>query len=125
MVFFRAQNNLTDYLQKKLILRLGEVSGRPATSRLHIHPIFNSERELGGDDLEISTIGSVQRKMLCREQAMDEVSPKNQQRAQWHSDISWEPVPADYTCLRVTELPVTGGGSFSHFNGPIFPKDEL
>ncbi|KAJ9231941.1 hypothetical protein DTO166G5_6472 [Paecilomyces variotii] len=29
--------------------------------------------------------------------------------AQWHSDIQFEPVPADYTSLRLTELPTTGG----------------
>jgi alpha-ketoglutarate-dependent taurine dioxygenase len=28
---------------------------------------------------------------------------------QWHSDIQFEPVPADYTSLRLTKLPLNGG----------------
>lgn len=110
VVFFRAQDGLTNDLQKKLILRLGELSGRPATSGLHIHPILNSERELGGNDPEISTISSVQHTKFYKRNAAEELSPKKQSRAQWHSDIAFEPVPADYTSLRLTELPSTGGG---------------
>lgn len=66
VVFFRAQDNLTNDLQKKLIIRLGQLSGRPAESGLHIHPLLNSERELGGDDLEISTISSKQHRKLYK-----------------------------------------------------------
>lgn len=110
MVFFRAQDDLTNELQKKLILRLGELTGRPATSGLHIHPILNSERELGGDDPEISTISSVQNKQLYARAVPDTLSVKKQSSAQWHSDIAFEPVPADYTSLRLVELPSTGGG---------------
>ncbi|OIW32293.1 taurine catabolism dioxygenase [Coniochaeta ligniaria NRRL 30616] len=109
VVFFRAQDNLTNDLQKKLILRLGELTGRPATSGLHIHPILNSERELGGSDPEISTISSVQHNKFYVKQEPDELSPKKQSSAQWHSDIAFEPVPADYTSLRLVELPTTGG----------------
>ncbi len=109
MVFFRKQDNLTNELQKELIQRLGELSGKPATSKLHIHPILNSERELGGNDLEISTISSVQHEKLYKKTDYDQ-SKKNQSSAQWHSDIAFEPVPADYTSLRLTELPRTGGG---------------
>ncbi|KAJ9142918.1 Taurine catabolism dioxygenase [Pleurostoma richardsiae] len=109
VVFFRAQDELDNDLQKKLILRLGELTGRPATSGLHIHPILNSERELGGSDPEISTISSVQHKKLYSRTAVDELSAKKTSSAQWHADISFEPVPADYTSLRLVELPETGG----------------
>ncbi|KAL1836227.1 hypothetical protein VTJ49DRAFT_5408 [Mycothermus thermophilus] len=110
VVFFRAQNDLTNDLQKKLILRLGELAGRPATSGLHIHPILNSERELGGDDPEISTISSIQnKKFYANRQAAESLSPKKQNSGQWHSDIAFEPVPADYTSLRLVQLPTTGG----------------
>ncbi|KAK4209979.1 taurine catabolism dioxygenase [Rhypophila decipiens] len=110
VVFFRGQDNLTNELQKKLILRLGELTGRPATSGLHIHPILNSERELGGSDPEISTISSVQnKKFYSRQDLPDSLSPKKQSTGQWHSDIAFEPVPADYTSLRLVDLPSTGG----------------
>ena len=110
VVFFRAQHNLTNDLQKQLILRLGRLTGRPSTSGLHIHPILNSERELGGTDPEISTISSVQnRQFYRRDDRSEELSPKKQYTSQWHSDIAFEPVPADYTSLRLVQLPKTGG----------------
>ena len=109
-MFFRAQDELDNDLQKKLILRLGELTGRPATSGLHIHPILNSERELGGSDPEISTISSVQFKQYYKRDADDQLSPKKSNSSQWHSDIAFEPVPADYTSLRLVDLPSTGGG---------------
>ncbi|EXJ89885.1 hypothetical protein A1O3_02952 [Capronia epimyces CBS 606.96] len=108
VVFFRSQDNLTNELQKQLIQRLGELTDKPATSKLHIHPILNSERELGGDDPEISTISSVQHDKIYKKTVYD-LSAKQQSSASWHSDIAFEPVPADYTSLRLVELPRTGG----------------
>ncbi|KAK8213424.1 hypothetical protein M8818_002724 [Zalaria obscura] len=111
VVFFRKQDDLTDELQKHLIQRLGELTGKPSTSKLHIHPILNNDREFGGSDPEISTISSVQREKLYTKARQDQSyqSDKNQNSAQWHSDIAFEPVPADYTSLRLTQLPRTGG----------------
>ncbi|KAL2404035.1 Alpha-ketoglutarate-dependent dioxygenase btcD [Exophiala dermatitidis] len=108
VVFFRKQDNLTNDLQKQLIQRLGELAGKPATSKLHIHPILNSERELGGSDPEISTISSVQQDKIYKKTPYHQ-SRKEQGSAQWHSDIAFEPVPADYTSLRLVQLPRTGG----------------
>jgi alpha-ketoglutarate-dependent taurine dioxygenase len=107
VVFFRAQDNLTNELQKQLVHRLGQLTGKPSTSTLHIHPVLNNTSEFGVDDAEISTISSVLRKKLFPGQ-----QHKNHRRydaAQWHSDIQFEPVPADYTSLRLTKLPITGG----------------
>lgn len=120
MVFFRKQDNLTNDLQKQLIQRLGELAGKPSTSGLHIHPILNSDRELGGSDPEISTISSVQHDKLYKRTRPDELSDKNQSAAQWHSDIAFEPVPADYTSLRLTQLPRTGGGTLLRYFGVRF-----
>ena len=58
VVFFRKQDGLTNDLQKVLAQKLGELSGKPATSKLHVHPIINSSRKLGGNDDEISVISS-------------------------------------------------------------------
>ncbi|OJD36121.1 family taurine catabolism dioxygenase [Diplodia corticola] len=109
VVFFRAQDDLTNDLQKKLIHRLGELTGKPADSTLHIHPVLNDSRELGGSDPEISTISSEQRRKYYDPVKSAALSGKTQESAQWHSDIQFEPVPADYTSLRLTELPRTGG----------------
>ncbi|KAF2136698.1 uncharacterized protein K452DRAFT_279655 [Aplosporella prunicola CBS 121167] len=108
VVFFRAQDNLTNDLQKELVHRMGQLTGKPATSTLHIHPVLNDDRELGGTDKEISTISSKQNSKFYENRAYS-VSNKNQSSAAWHSDIAFEPVPADYTALRLTELPKTGG----------------
>ncbi|KAF3915626.1 hypothetical protein ABW21_db0208508 [Orbilia brochopaga] len=105
VVFFRAQDNLTNDIQKQFIHRLGQLTGKPAESTLHIHPVLNDERELGGSDPEISTISSVQRKTLYRKPA----ETYRYKSAVWHSDISFEPFPADYTSLRLVQLPKTGG----------------
>ncbi|KAK9769659.1 hypothetical protein AB5N19_06823 [Seiridium cardinale] len=88
VVFFRKQDNITNELQKELVQRLGQLSGKPESSTLHIHPVANSGRDHGGKDDEIST---------------------QSQRKQWHSDITFEPIPSDYALLRLTQLPKTGG----------------
>lgn len=109
VVFFRSQDNLTNDLQKKLVHRLGQLSGKPADSTLHIHPILNggtSEFGLAGDD-QISTISSVQRRKLFRHE--NQADKRHYDSAQWHSDIQFEAAPADYTSLRLTQLPRTGG----------------
>ncbi|KAI1773384.1 TauD-domain-containing protein [Hypoxylon cercidicola] len=108
VVFFRKQDNIDNDLQKELVQRLGELSGKPATSKLHIHPIINSAREDGGDDDEISTISSQQAKALYSRKDVW-ADTRQSQSGQWHSDITFEPVPSDYALLRLTQLPKTGG----------------
>ncbi|KAI5924398.1 taurine dioxygenase family protein [Camillea tinctor] len=107
VVFFRAQDNLTDGLQKEFVHRLGQLSGKPSDSTLHIHPILNDTSEFGVGDAEISTISSLQRKKYYDHERP--VDSRRYDAAQWHSDIQFEPVPADYTSLRLTQLPKTGG----------------
>ncbi|KAK8190974.1 uncharacterized protein BKA78DRAFT_250698 [Phyllosticta capitalensis] len=109
VVFFRNQTDMDTDVQKKLIQRMGELTGKPSTSTLHIHPILNPQRELGGNDLEISTISSRQRKSYFGKHDGKVIGGKRQQIEAWHSDIQSEPVPSDYTCLRLTELPTCGG----------------
>jgi alpha-ketoglutarate-dependent taurine dioxygenase len=107
VVFFRKQTNLTNDLQKKFILRLGELTGRPTSSTLHIHPMLNGTNEFGVPDNEISTISS-----LARKKFFVPNKPRDNRKydaAAWHSDIQFEPCPADYTSLRLTQLPANGG----------------
>ncbi|CAG8983769.1 hypothetical protein HYALB_00010409 [Hymenoscyphus albidus] len=110
VVFFRAQDDLTADLQKQLVQRLGLLSGKPADSGLHIHPILNSEREdYRVTDPEISTIDSVLNKKLYANNSIINQSGKKQNAGGWHADISFEPAPADYSSLRLEILPKTGG----------------
>ena len=94
-------------MQKELIQRIGLASGKPATSGLHIHPVLNSEREgYRITDLEISTIDSKLNEQIYKDTATRE---KQQSSVHWHSDIAFEPIPADYSSLRMVDLPKTGG----------------
>jgi hypothetical protein len=69
VVFFRNQKGFTLELQKILAQRLGELTGKPATSGLHIHPVNNAARgdsvnergEVNTDD-QVSVISSVHNK---------------------------------------------------------------
>ena len=87
--------------------RLGELSGKPKESGLHIHPVSNSGRTLGGKDDEISVISSEQAKKLYKDRVFG--GTKQSSKEGWHSDITFENVPSDYAILRLTELPETGG----------------
>lgn len=119
VVFFRKQDNITDDLQKELVQRLGELTGKPETSKLHIHPVNNAAREHGGKDDEISVISSEQAKKLYSDRYKS-INHNNRQSAKslWHSDITFEKVPSDYALLRLTQLPKTGGGmKFSTLSG--------
>jgi alpha-ketoglutarate-dependent taurine dioxygenase len=123
VVFFRAQNNLTDALQKQLVHRLGQLTNKPSDSTLHIHPILNNTSEFGVNDAEISTISSLQRKKTFRhEKSQRPTGSRHYDAAQWHSDIQFEPVPADYTSLRLTQLPKTGGDTLWASGYEIFDR---
>ncbi|KAG8161199.1 hypothetical protein KVR01_009463 [Diaporthe batatas] len=107
VVFFRSQDNLTDDLQKEFVDRLGQLVGKPSSSTLHIHPVLNSTSEFGVGDNAVSHISSLARKKMFRHK--EQPNKRRYDAAQWHSDIQFEPYPADYTSLRLTELPKTGG----------------
>ncbi|KAK4503110.1 hypothetical protein PRZ48_006537 [Zasmidium cellare] len=112
VVYFRKQDNLTNDLQKELVHRMGQLAGKPSTSTLHIHPVLNSEGEVDekrDPDQQISTISSKLFKKLYSVEGEDGRCHKKQSSDQWHSDIAFEPVPADYSSLRLTQLPKTGG----------------
>ncbi|RYP44300.1 hypothetical protein DL768_009225 [Monosporascus sp. mg162] len=64
VAFFRKQDGITTDPQKELAQRLGELTGKPATSKLHIHPVSNSSRKQGAGDREISVISSAGPKKL-------------------------------------------------------------
>ncbi|KAF2229318.1 taurine catabolism dioxygenase [Viridothelium virens] len=119
VLFFRKQDNLDNDLQKKLAQRLGELSGKPSTSGLHIHPVSNSGRNFGGNDNEISVISSEQAKQLYADRLN---SKKQSNKEGWHSDITFEPVPSDYAILRLTELPKTGGDTLWASGYEVFDR---
>ena len=110
VVFFKNQD-LSPEEQKYITNRLGHLTGKPASSGLHVHPVFNAEREgkdqvvdekgTSNKDNEISVISSNLQRSL-------QIGPRTGAN-EWHSDISFESVPADYTSLKIHTLPHTGG----------------
>lgn len=66
VVFFKNQD-LTIEQQKQLGLRLGQLTGRPAESSLHKHPISESTPELGADTSVISSMGCARLATSLRE----------------------------------------------------------
>ncbi|KAF5136395.1 Alpha-ketoglutarate-dependent taurine dioxygenase [Metarhizium anisopliae] len=104
VVFFRAQTDLTDELQKELALRLGRLTGKPESSTLHIHPLanFNADRD---PHLNIITTDQATNPAedLWKNRPADI-------RNSWHTDAGYEPNPPDYSILKLIKLPKTGGG---------------
>ena len=106
VVFFKDQDlNITQ--QKELAQRMGQLSGKPDTSKLHKHPLTPDEAELGKEVTVISSKMYVQfffeniPNMLIwlfshlRKLEYTEERGRLASRG-WHSDITFEPVPSDY-----------------------------
>ena len=106
VVFFRGQTELSDALHKELIFRLGHLTGRPMENGLYKHPLW---KIVGDKDPHCAALDN--RRLV----AMYRDSPDGQKvqsiRIAWHSDISFESNPMDFSSLRLTELPIEGGGT--------------
>ncbi|KAJ7086825.1 taurine catabolism dioxygenase TauD TfdA [Mycena belliarum] len=96
VVFFPAQD-ITIEQQRDLAHRLGALSGRPSSSTLHKHPISEETPELGKD---VSIISGIARAGIV---------DGTRASTGWHSDISFEPVPADFSILKMVTIPEVGG----------------
>ncbi|KAF7334647.1 Taurine catabolism dioxygenase [Mycena venus] len=99
VVFFPEQD-ITIEQQKHLARRMGELTGRPTSSGLHKHPISPETPELGKDVSVISSMGGISRAGI-----VDDTRASNG----WHTDIPFEPVPADYSILKMRTIPEVGG----------------
>ncbi|KAK4706020.1 hypothetical protein P7C70_g170, partial [Phenoliferia sp. Uapishka_3] len=103
VAFFEAQDELLPEDLGVLALALGEVSGKPADSTLHIHPT----QELGENGLPVGKISNVAEAGGRQISFPDERSILAS--AGWHTDISFEPRPANYSMLKMHTLPPSGG----------------
>ncbi|MCJ1241820.1 hypothetical protein MMC14_009826 [Varicellaria rhodocarpa] len=145
VVFFRAQTKLTGELQKKLMRRLGQLSGSPKENGLYRHPF---SQMLGDIDPEISAFSSPVTENNCNKEIKSrnssqksfrrstkicsatlnalkgiaklsgltkdlpvlEIPGKRQpDRLKWHSDMTFEQDPPDFSSLRMINLPKNGG----------------
>ena len=99
VVFFRNQDLEVDD-QKTLGIKLGELSGKPAQSTLHVHPL-TEDTSPKGDQISIITSE--------RAQAYTRGDTSLLAAQGWHADITFEPVPSDYAILKVHTSPDAGG----------------
>jgi len=119
VVFFRSQYDLTDDMQKELAQKLGVLTGKPSTSTLHIHPLVNRASHPDNQVNVISTDKNVSpAEDLFKNHAERPLGP----RGGWHTDIGYEPCPADYTILKLVKLPRTGGDTLWASSSAILDK---
>jgi len=112
VVFFRNQE-LTIDDQKVLGQKLGELTGKPATSKLHRHALSNSKRGIAVDengklDDEVSVISSEQQRKYYSDRFG--FNSKKLSSEGWHADITFERIPSDYAILKIVQPPVDAGG---------------
>jgi alpha-ketoglutarate-dependent taurine dioxygenase len=111
VVFFRNQDiNIDD--QKILGQKLGELTGKPETSKLHRHALSNSKRGIAVDengrlDDEVSIISSEQRRKFYQGKIF---GSKKIASEGWHADITFERIPSDYAILKIIKTPEDAGG---------------
>jgi alpha-ketoglutarate-dependent taurine dioxygenase len=111
VVFFRNQDISIDD-QKVLGQKLGELTGKPETSKLHKHALSNSKRGIAVDengklDDEVSVISSDQARKLYQNRFF---GAKRLASEGWHADITFERVPSDYAILKIIKTPEDAGG---------------
>ncbi|KXN86697.1 Putative alpha-ketoglutarate-dependent sulfonate dioxygenase [Leucoagaricus sp. SymC.cos] len=99
VVFFKDQE-ITIEQQKQLGQRLGELTGKPATSKLHKLPTLSGAPEA---QTEVSIISSGVK--IARPGSLTKIRAS----AGWHSDVTFERVTPDYAILKLLILPDVGG----------------
>lgn len=104
VVFFKNQYDLTIEQQKQLADRLGRAAGKPKSAGLHIHPTaFTNaavDSETGEAIPEVLVLDSYRNQILLRDKVGRGLSGGG-----YHSDITFEPVPASYAVLCLKETP--------------------
>ncbi|KAL4728739.1 hypothetical protein ACLX1H_003138 [Fusarium chlamydosporum] len=116
VVFFRAQTDLTNELQKELADRLGRLTGKPESSTLHVHPLHNFNPD---EDKHINTITTDQAANPAEDLWKNRPSDI---RNSWHTDAGYEPNPPDYSILKVVKLPETGGDTMWASSCELYDK---
>ncbi|WWD02639.1 hypothetical protein V865_000679 [Kwoniella europaea PYCC6329] len=102
--FFRAQDLDQDEMMQ-LQKKISTLAGQPRESGMCIHPVSENVGEMGAKTQLISA--EMQRKGGGIMRLHDDVS-RWATRA-FHSDVSFEKVPSDYSMLKINVLPPVGG----------------
>lgn len=112
VVFLRDQLHISTEEQKQLTRALGKAAHFPAQNSLHIHPVASTGGLLKENSDKVDPeVLYINTKLFNR--ILGRRIGKSSDNA-YHSDITFEPVPAGYSLLRIVESP-SGHGT----------KDEL
>lgn len=103
VVFFRNQK-IGDAEQRVLGAKLGELTGKPHESTLHVHPTETPSSETGEEILVLQPDQGV----LKQKHLLSRISSRASRG--WHTDITFEKVPSDYAILKILSPPTGGGG---------------
>ena len=106
---FPGQKDLSVADQKLLCHKLGQLTTRPFTSGLNIHPLNQTELPDGTIDAELTTLARDPSKKLVKQAGFGKHEKKQSHADGWHTDCSYENVPADYTLLHMKKTPSAGG----------------
>lgn len=83
------------------------LTGKPESSSLHIHPLANFNND---KDKELNIITTDKAATPAEDLFKNQAERPLGARGSWHTDIGYEPYPSDYTILKLTKKPETGGG---------------
>ncbi|CAI6091687.1 unnamed protein product, partial [Clonostachys chloroleuca] len=109
VLFFRNQE-LSIPQQKILVQKMGELTGKPSTSKLSKHALYTKGmvahlEEAGEFDPEVVEIWSqVERKNYPQRYT----NPRPFASGGWHVDLGYEKIPGDYSSLYLTKAPKDG-----------------
>ncbi|VVT57970.1 uncharacterized protein SAPINGB_P005972 [Magnusiomyces paraingens] len=113
VVVFRNQHKLTVQKQKDFTNQLGLLTGKPKDNGLHIHPRAPAGGLIGEDGLIDPEIFYVSSTLDRRQGKLRRITTFPS--IAWHSDITFEPVPADYSALKIVQQPEEGSGGDTLF----------
>ncbi|KAE9976788.1 hypothetical protein BLS_001856 [Venturia inaequalis] len=106
---FPGQTDLSVADQKLLCTKLGQLTTRPYTSGLNIHPLNQTTLPDGTIDAELTTLARDPNKKLVKQAGFGKKEKKQSHSDGWHTDCSYENIPADYTLLHMKVTPAAGG----------------
>lgn len=106
--FFR-QQDISGEDMLALAAKVSEMSGQPKDSGHCMHPIGTGMAELSSDSKPktLTISAEKQRKGGGINRRYEDVS--RWASVAWHTDVSFERVPADYSMLKINTLPAMGG----------------
>jgi len=115
VVFFRNQSEMTHAQHKEFVLRIHKLAGQPKESGFHTHPSVEAGQDVDLDheaqhDPELFIVSNArQDKMYDKDTLKKDAKGSQNSSTGWHSDIMYENVPADFSCLSLKVVPPTGG----------------